>query len=430
VNQVNTATPGSKKIIRVVGNAGNTPYLIGTTVTGQPLEDGITFNVPKGVTVMIDAGAVLKLRAAIIDVGSSQPLASSSRAEAALKVLGVPGSPVTFTSYHDDSIGGNTDGFGPAASGGQWGGLVFRQDSDAPSKRAFVNTVQQGEFRYGGGQVRVDSQPQSFTPIQVESTRPTITFNTITGSAGAAIAATPNSFEESNGRIGPEIRGNRLVGNSTNGLFVKIFTRSGSPLEQLDVPARFKSTDIVYVIQENLVISGGAGGYTLDVAPGREPTADGIGIAGEHLGDRRLEPSRADGMPLEQPVDWPDRGQREQERHGDPREPLLEQAPQAPAAIHEHREVAAEQEEQRHAEAVDGERQERQQAARLRVVHGPWTLIERQARVHDDPKGHRKPAEGVEVVAALDHGVAPVGLPCMTAPNRLCCRGFPAPGKA
>ncbi|RLS43190.1 MAG: hypothetical protein DWH83_05235, partial [Planctomycetota bacterium] len=269
VNQVNTATPGSKKIIRVVGNAGNTPYLIGTTVTGQPLEDGTTFNVPKGVTVMIDAGAVLKLRAAIIDVGSSQPLASSSRAEAALQVLGVPGSPVTFTSYHDDSIGGNTDGFGPAASGGQWGGLVFRQDSDAPSKRAFVNTVQQGEFRYGGGQVRVDSQPQSFAPIQVESTRPTITFNTITGSAGAAIAATPNSFEESNGRIGPEIRGNRLVGNSTNGLFVKIFTRSGSPLEQLDVPARFKSTDIVYVIQENLVISGGAGGYTLDVAPGR-----------------------------------------------------------------------------------------------------------------------------------------------------------------
>ena len=269
VNQVNTATPGSKKIIRVVGNAGNTPYLIGTTVTGQPLEDGTTFNVPKEVTVMIDAGAVLKLRAAIIDVGSSQPLASSSRAEAALQVLGVPGSPVTVTSYHDDSIGGNTDGFGPAASGGQWGGLVFRQDSDAPSKRAFVNTVQQGEFRYGGGQVRVDSQAQSFTPIQVESTRPTITFNTITGSAGAAIAATPNSFEESNGRIGPEIRGNRLVGNSTNGLFVKIFTRSGSPLEQLDVPARFRSTDIVYVIQENLVISGGAGGYTLDVAPGR-----------------------------------------------------------------------------------------------------------------------------------------------------------------
>ena len=269
VNTANAATPGSKKIIRIAGNAGQTPYQVGTTLAGQPLPDGATFNVPKGVTVMVDAGAVLKLRAAIIDVGSSQPLPATARAEAALQVLGVPGNPVVITSYHDDSIGGNSDGAGPAADGGQWGGVVFRQDSDASSKRAFVNAIQQADIRYGGGQVRVDSQVQSFAPIQIESTRPTVAFNTITGSAGAAIAATPNSFEDANGRIGPEIRGNTLVANSTNGLFVKIFTRFGSPLEQLDVPARFKSTDIVYVLQENLLISGGAGGYVLDVSSGR-----------------------------------------------------------------------------------------------------------------------------------------------------------------
>jgi len=269
VNAANLATPGAKKIIRIVGNDVQTPYLIGTTLAGQPLPDGSTFNVPKGVTVMIDAGAVFKLRSAIIDVGSSQPLPSTSRAEAALQVLGVPGSVVTFTSYSDDTVGGDADGKGSAAAGGQWGGLVFRQDSDAPSKRAFVNAVQQADIRYGGGQVRVDSQVQSFAPIQVENTRPTIVFNAITGSAGAGIAATPNSFEESGGRIGPELRGNRLTNNSTNGLFIKIFTRSGTPLEQLDVPARLKSTDIVYVLQENLVITGGAGGYTLDVATGQ-----------------------------------------------------------------------------------------------------------------------------------------------------------------
>ncbi|MBM4022321.1 MAG: matrixin family metalloprotease, partial [Planctomycetes bacterium] len=282
VNAANTTAPGSKKIIRIVGNDANTAYLIGTTLAGQAFADGATFNVPQGVTVMIDAGAVFKLRAAIIDVGSSQPLPTSSRAEAALQVLGVPGRAITFTSYHDDSIGGNTDGAGPGAVGGQWGGVVFRQDSDIPSKRSFVNTVQQADFRYGGGQVRVDSQVQSFAPIQIESTRPTVVFNTITDSAGAAMAATPNSFEDSHGRIGPEIRGNRLTAarndglnnarvvhqNSTNGLFIKIFTRYGSPLEQLDVPARLKSTDIVYVLQENLVITGGAGGYTLDVAAG------------------------------------------------------------------------------------------------------------------------------------------------------------------
>lgn len=269
VHATNSATPNAKKIIRIVGNDVQTPYLIGTTLTGQPLPDGSTFNVPKDVTVMIDAGAVFKLRSAIIDVGSSQPLPSTSRAEAALQVLGVPGSVVTFTSYSDDTVGGDADGKGSAAAGGQWGGLVFRQDSDAPSKRAFVNAVQQADIRYGGGQVRVDSQVQSFAPIQVENTRPTIVFNTITGSAGAGIAATPNSFEESGGRIGPELRGNRLIDNSTNGLFIKIFTRFGTPLEQLDVPARLKSTDIVYVLQENLVVTGGAGGYTLDVATGQ-----------------------------------------------------------------------------------------------------------------------------------------------------------------
>ena len=71
------ADPG-KRIIRIVGNsagAGGTPlpYEVGTTLAGVPLRDGATFDVPAGVTVMIDAGAVIKLRAAIIDVGSSSP---------------------------------------------------------------------------------------------------------------------------------------------------------------------------------------------------------------------------------------------------------------------------------------------------------------------------------------------------------------------
>jgi hypothetical protein len=250
---------GARRIIRIVGNPTNTPYLIGTNLAGQPLSDGSTFNVPQGVTVMIDAGAVLKFRAANIDVGSSSELVS--RAGASLQVLGTPTSKVRFTSYHDDSIGGNSDGLGPKVEGGQWGGVTFRKDSDAASRKAFVNTVSQATFTYGGGQVLVDAQLASYAPIQVEGTRPTIAFNTITNSAGAAIAATPNAFEDSNGRVGPEIRGNSITGNSINGLFVKIDTGLGRPLEQLTVPARFKSTDIVYVLQENLVVSGGAGGF-------------------------------------------------------------------------------------------------------------------------------------------------------------------------
>jgi hypothetical protein len=257
---------GSKKIIRIVGNAANMPYLVGTDLTSRPLADGATFNVPAGVTVMIDEGAVFKLRAAVIDVGSASTLVS--RAGASLQVLGTPGKNVTFTSYHDDSIGGNSDGAGPAVTGGQWGGIVLRSDSDSATKQAFVNSVSQATIRYGGGQVLVDSKLGSFAPIQLESTRPTLAFNTITNSAGAAISADPNSFEESSGRAGPELRGNRLVDNTTNGLFVKIRTEFGSPVDKLNVPARFKSNDIVYVLQENLVVDGGVGGYFRDPATG------------------------------------------------------------------------------------------------------------------------------------------------------------------
>ncbi len=261
VRNANVAVPGSKTIIRVVGSAAN-PYLIGTDLAGRPLPDGTSFTVPAGVTVMIDAGAVFKLRSALIDVGSSSP--AVSRAEAALQVLGTPASKVTFTSYHDDTIGGDSDRFITPTQGGQWGGIVFRGDSDAASKKAFVNTVSQADMRFGGGEVTVDARRERFAPIQVENTRPTLTFNTITGSSQAAIAATPNSFEESNGRVGPELRGNRLVGNSVNGLFVKIDTGMRLPIQKLDVPARFRSSDIVYVLQENLRIAGGAGGYVFD----------------------------------------------------------------------------------------------------------------------------------------------------------------------
>ena len=399
---------GSRSIIRIVGNDLQIPYEIGRNASNVVLEDGATLNVPRNVTVMIDEGAVFKLSRANIDVGTSA--AAAPRVGAALQVLGTPTNRVTFTSYHDDTIGGDTDGFGPATQGGQWGGIVLRQDSDVAGGRAFLNTIANANVRYGGGQVLVDSRLQTFTPIHLETTRPTIVFNQITNSAGAAISADPNSFEDDGQRVGPEIRGNVLekvkpvlgvgarvtavgtvggndqrqfrigepvarvgaalfidgndtglvvasidpsgmialsgdlpqslsvgdtvgfafagntavstsrifvadlsgivVGgvvsgvpgvppgtkvvsvtsqtagvivefdqrvkvvsgtpigfgsNSVNGLFIRIKTNAGSPIDRLDVPARFKSTDITYVLAENLIVSGGAGGY-VDVA--------------------------------------------------------------------------------------------------------------------------------------------------------------------
>ena len=262
------AVQPTTKVIRILGKQA-TPYQIGVDPFGRPLPDGATFNVPAGVTVIVDRAAAFKLRNAIIDVGSSSELVP--RAGAAFQVLGTPTRPVVFTSWHDDTVGGDNDGPGMGSpDGGQWGGIVFRADSDAASKAAFVNTVSNADIRYGGGEVRVDSQVERFAPIQLESSRPTVVFNRITASSGAAIAATPNSFLDDGDRVGPEFRGNTLLGNSVNGLFLKIRTGFGEPLERLTVPARFKSTDLVYVISENLMIAGGPGGYEerIDAATG------------------------------------------------------------------------------------------------------------------------------------------------------------------
>jgi len=270
------AATSSTRIIRIVGNTGNDataadekPYLIGTTLAGAALADGTTFEVPAGVTVMIDEGALFKLRAANIDVGSSSALVS--RAGAALQVLGTPANRVRFTSYHDDTVGGDSDNVGPAATGGQWGGLVLRKDSDTASKKAFLNSIGQAQITFGGGNVLVNSQLQAFAPIHLESTRPTLVFNQITKSAGPAMSADPGAFEDTGVRLGPDVRGNRIVDNTINGMFVRIRTQLGSPVDRLTVPARFRSPDITYVIAENLQIAGGVGGYEERVDP-----ADGV----------------------------------------------------------------------------------------------------------------------------------------------------------
>ncbi|MCC6756189.1 MAG: hypothetical protein IT199_07445, partial [Solirubrobacterales bacterium] len=59
---------------------------------------------------------------------------------------------------------------------------------------------------------------------------------------------------------GPDIRGNTLLNNSTNGLFVKTVTSAGGTLTGLDVAARWDDKDITYVLGENLIIQGTPGG--------------------------------------------------------------------------------------------------------------------------------------------------------------------------
>ncbi|GIW94360.1 MAG: hypothetical protein KatS3mg110_2401 [Pirellulaceae bacterium] len=202
-------------IIRIVGNGGddkdittlndNIPYEIGFRPPfGIPLPDGSKLDVPKNVTVMIDAGAVFKMRESSINVGSESP--TVDRSGGAVQVLGAPfmfdrngnvirtrtgqiapGS-VYFTSWNDESIGADTNPAAPQTpQAGDWGGIIFRGDHDQIEARKsyerlgiFLDYVNHADMRYGGGKIVVNSVQQTITPIHMIVSRPTATFNTIT----------------------------------------------------------------------------------------------------------------------------------------------------------------------------------------------------------------------------------------------------------
>ena len=297
-------------MVRIVGNGGSdgqlhTPedalaYEIGFDSLGRPLADGSRLHVPQDVTVMVDRGAVFKLRRADITVGSLSP--SVDRSGSALQVLGtprlldaggnvirdatgreVPGS-VFFTSYNDESLGGDSNPAMPQTpSPGDWGGVMFRNDVDRANGRfdferegIFLNVINQADIRYGGGTVILQGVPRVIAPVDMSDARPTISFNQIRYSADAALAANPNSFEETNfhapqyqgdqpfasdyARVGPHVHNNRLVDNSINGLFVRVMTPAGDRLQELTVSGRWDNTDVVHVLAEKLRIAGNPGG--------------------------------------------------------------------------------------------------------------------------------------------------------------------------
>ncbi|HJT30698.1 MAG TPA: hypothetical protein VJ783_01440, partial [Pirellulales bacterium] len=185
----------------LVPTYSDVPYQIGTNTDFSspsgppPLADGTTFNVPKGVTAIIDPGAEFKMLNSIIDVGSSS--ANIDRSQAALQVLGVPGDQAIFTSFNDNTVGGTLESPVTAPAKGNWGGLVFRNDSDLEPLGIFLNYVDEATFRYGGGSVTtVTGQPQQYDTITMQTARPTISNNILVDNASAPISANPNSFEE------------------------------------------------------------------------------------------------------------------------------------------------------------------------------------------------------------------------------------------
>ena len=272
----------------------NLTYEIGTDLLNRPLRDGATMVIPKNVTVMVDAGAIIRLNKANITVGSSS--VGVDHSGASLQILGTPGDSVYITSYQDKSIGKLDNPYNTAVGAGDWGGLVFENDVDraynagvvgANGYRAdpeqagiFLDFINHADIMYGGGKVSVNSVTSVYDPIHLIDARVTADYNSISHSADAAISADPNAFQETifegsdansstpiytagYSRIGPDLHTNHIAANSLNGLLVRIRTNAGSPLDTLTVSARFAAHDIVYIIPQNLEIAGNPGGPLL-----------------------------------------------------------------------------------------------------------------------------------------------------------------------
>lgn len=259
-------------LVRVVANGGgdgdittgadNHPYLLGSDTSGNVLRDGESFLVPQGVNVMIDAGVLIKLREANLDAGTSS--LGVSRAVSSIQVLGTPIAQVWLRSFHDDTMGGDTNGVGPTPGRGDFGGIVFRGDSDREDQGIFLNHVTHADIQHGGGRVTVDATESVYAPIHMVDARPAARFNYLHQNADSAMSANPNSFDDSLGRIGPQIVGNYLSNNTIDGLFIRIETALGGSLDKLTVFGRFDDTDIPHVLTENLLIEGNPGGLKLE----------------------------------------------------------------------------------------------------------------------------------------------------------------------
>jgi hypothetical protein len=286
------AQPG--QIVRIVGNGGtdnnlatignNRPYEIGFNTFGQALPDGDSLTVPKGVTVMVDAGAILKFRRAAVVVGSTS--ATVDKSGSAFQLLGKPGTPVHMTSWGDQATGIDTDPLPSTPAQGDWGGILYRNDIDNAGGRfnyenegIFLNYVNNTLFQYGGGSVVIGSVPQTVTPVHMVDARPEVSWNTIRFSAVAGLSANPNSFEETNfndpryqstaytadyDRVGPDIHRNTLVNNTLNGLLVRVIVAANGTFDGLTVAGRFDDSDIVHIVQNTLQIRGTAGGPVQD----------------------------------------------------------------------------------------------------------------------------------------------------------------------
>ncbi|WP_028458336.1 right-handed parallel beta-helix repeat-containing protein [Chloroflexus sp. Y-396-1] len=249
-----TSTHAAPSVIVVSGNisvsttwtSGNIYYVTSDTT------------VVAGVTLRIEPGVIVKFR-------SNSGLIIDGKLEA----MGTASQPIYFTSYRDDSAGGDTDGGGSSSGAkGDWNWIQFNAISDDAS------LIEYAVIRYGGGKSSF-SYRGVYGNVYLRDASPTIRHSTLEHSEGAGVylestAAGSSAPVISNNRFSnnassistdvtsrPTLTNNTSSANSTNGLLVRGGTiNSNTNWDQLDM---------VYRVAGDITVASGA---TLTVAPG------------------------------------------------------------------------------------------------------------------------------------------------------------------
>ena len=226
---------------------------------------------------MIDAGAVLKLNRAAIEVGSTS--LQVDRSGAACRCWALPKLNVYFTSFKDTAIRLEDQRQQPRPRPRRLGGLVVSAGQGSRPRALRMGKP---------GDLPRLREPRRFALRRRDHSRQRSVADHHPGPLGPRPAGgfpqshhvrrrrrhlgRPNSFEETNfhappyqfvstftsdyDRVGPDIHRNTLVNNTTNALFLRILTPAGQQIIPLTVSGRWDDTDIVHVVAEDFRYRG------------------------------------------------------------------------------------------------------------------------------------------------------------------------------
>jgi hypothetical protein len=272
------ALPGIQQRDPITGTTTQATFVLAAPAGGtDPVANNASISIPASTVLSFAAGSALKLQNASIFV---QNQGSGFQVRGGMN----PEDQVLFTSYADDTVGGdsNRDGApgsgGTVPNGGDWGGIIFRNYDqtgrsnllpfavDGRLKAADGNDARSGadeamtainfaRLRYAGGPVP-RTIGQSDGPITLFNSRLTLTNSVIADSKIAQIPGNPNppaasgtvgaitadfdSFREDELARGPLFRRVDVINNSINGVFIRAtpagVARQTDAMRWLDLP--------------------------------------------------------------------------------------------------------------------------------------------------------------------------------------------------